>query len=259
MILVFGSKGLLGSTICELDPKDTIGVSRDDMDVCDTESVWRLMRNTKADTVINCVGHVPRSYSANGSWVNSQFPHILHDFCEDLGMRLIHVSTDCVFNTETADRTEDEQPDSRTTYGLQKAAGEINTPQHLVVRTSFIGLPDPPGRGLLAYLKRNANRRINGWRACLWNGLTTYTLGKLLLDFAYDRNMNGFWHIFGETVNKYELLTMANEIYNFGCSINPVLDPISYRTLATVRTKLAFDIPPIYDQIVEMRQRHYYE
>lgn len=253
MILVLGSRGLLGSTICEVEPKDTIGLSRADLDVQDIRTVSKVLDRIQPDAVINCVGHVPRSSSPGGSWVNSEFPKILNTFCEDKDIRLIHVSTDCVFNEKTAERTELDSPDATTLYGMEKAAGEFKSYVNLVIRTSFVGLPDPPGRGLLAFLRRNSGKRINGWRACLWNGVTTHVLANSLLSLCYT-NESGFLHIHSDTVNKYELLNMVNDIYDFNCTIVPVDSPVSYRTLSSIRQRKLLIIPPIYDQLCDMHE-----
>lgn len=256
MILIFGSRGLLGSTICEVEPKDTIGLSRYDLDVQDLKAVNEALMTIQPDAVINCVGHVPKSLSPGGNWVNSEFPKILNTLCEEKDIRLIHVSTDCVFNEETAERTEIDQPDSKTLYGMQKAAGEFNSPTNLVVRTSFVGLPDPPGRGLLAFLQRNAGKRVSGWRACLWNGVTTYVLSNILLSLCYTTD-SGFLHIHSDTVNKYELLNVVNDLYGFNCTIMPVDMPVSYRTLKTIREPKTYIVPPIFEQLCDMREGRY--
>lgn len=253
MILVLGSGGLLGSTICAVEPKDTLGLSKSDLNVLDISAVSEALDTLQPDAVINCVGVVPRSGNLNGAWINSEFPKILNAFCTNKEIRLIHVSTDCVFDDKEAERDEWDIPDSKTMYGMQKAAGEFKSDVNLVVRTSFVGLPDPPGRGLLAFLKRNAGKRINGWRACLWNGVTTYTLANILLGLCYSFD-SGLMHICGNTVNKYELLNMANDIYGFGCVIVPVDTPVSYRTLSTLRFPKPYVVDPIFDQLCNMHE-----
>lgn len=260
MILVFGSHGLLGSAICDLEPKDTVGVSRADLDVYpdshNYDKLLKLMENVRPDAVINCVGIVPRNpRQEHIKFVNSIFPVWLRSACDNVGAKLIQISTDCVFGQNFSNACEDSVPDAEDPYGISKAAGEVVSSPHLTVRTSFVGLPDPPGRGLLAWLKDRAGETINGYREVLWNGLTTFELGRILLDLAY-RDVSGLIHVFGETTTKYELLCAVNYICDFGCTIVPVDYPVSTRTLATCREDVGLcTVPALHHQLLEIHKR----
>jgi len=225
MIVVLGAGGLLGSTICKLHPKDTIGYTRSELDVTNLQDVRRVLEEDKPDAVINCAGIVPNSpRKEDMPYVNGEFPHILEEMCTKLDIRLVHVSTDCVFDGLSGfDRAmtynEHSTPNAREEYGWTKAQGEFIRPPHIVIRTSFVGLPDPKGHGLLAWLRRNRGKSVPGWINVLWNGWTVDQIADTLVDLAYRRRIWGLFHLVGEPISKYTLLQVVNQIYGFECSI----------------------------------------
>ena len=98
----------------------------------DTESLEAALERTSPDVAVNCVGIVKQSDEAGDAArmieVNSLFPHRLARVCEGRGVRLIHVSTDCVFSGRRGGYDESELPDPADLYGRSKLAGEPEGP-----------------------------------------------------------------------------------------------------------------------------------
>ena len=74
---------------------------------------------------------------------------MIHRQGTEKGFKLIHISTDCVFNGKKGSYTEGDTKDGFGIYAQSKALGEVNNGQHLTIRTSMIG-PElkPNGIGL---------------------------------------------------------------------------------------------------------------
>ncbi len=85
---------LLPATVRELA---VVGV-----DVEDSDSLTRLFADVRPEIVINCVGLVKQLAEADDVLaalpINSLLPHRLARLCAPGGVRLIHISTDCVFS-----------------------------------------------------------------------------------------------------------------------------------------------------------------
>src|SRR4030065_518975 len=59
--------------------------------------------------------------------------------CRTSRIRMIHISTDCVFSGRTGNYSEEDPTDAVDLYGKTKALGEVNYPHTVTLRTSIIG------------------------------------------------------------------------------------------------------------------------
>ena len=66
-------------------------------------------------------------------------------------MRLIHISTDCVFSGERGQYDENSITDAKDLYGISKSIGDINVENALTIRTSTIGHELNSKSGLLEW------------------------------------------------------------------------------------------------------------
>ena len=73
-------------------------------------------------------------------------------------MKLIHITTDCVFTGLTGFYTETSTHDSLDIYGKTKSLGEPE--KATVIRTSIIGEELYNKKSLLEWVKTNKNNRI---------------------------------------------------------------------------------------------------
>lgn len=246
MIGVLGYRGLLGSTICRLHRTKVAKLP-----FISRRGLEEVLKARPFDSIINCIGVVPNSTRQHQmSWINGDFPIWLSERCTKYDIRLIHISTDCVFSGKAGAYTEKDKPDASTPYGISKIRGEIIYSPHLVVRTSFVGYPDPGGRGLLAWLVENSGRTVQGYKQAFWNGITVDTLADILVDVAPRHRVWGLRHIFNmsESVTKYELLRMVNRLYDLKCLVLPIDFPVIDRTLSTIND----DVINLYRQLLNV-------
>lgn len=240
MILVTGSKGMLGSWLCSMHPKDTIGCSRADLDITNYHQAHAVLNSIKPDVVINAAGVNKAVHNTDYFSTNAEGPRILATICSEMSIRLIQMSTDCVFKGDRGGYGETDTPDTEEAYGVSKLMGEVIYRPHLTVRTSFVGWPDPAGRGLLAWMKsQSAGSYMPGYDQAIWNGLTVWGLCKYLLELAYSP-IHGVIHLHGQTLSKYHLLQTANEVFDWNYNIYPVQEPVLNRTLRTVRSDVPY-------------------
>lgn len=108
------------------------------LDVCDNTAVQKLVKQLKPQIIIHTVGSNRSTDMAN---VITSGTHHITEAAELAGARLIHISSDVVFNGQDAPYTEDAPQTPIHAYGKAKAAAEIiagKHPDHAVVRTSLI-------------------------------------------------------------------------------------------------------------------------
>lgn len=209
----------------------------------------------QVDALINCVGIIiPHSLKdpVNTLFINSALPHILSSVFKD---KMIHPTTDCVFNGLAGFPYDESSPHSPTDlYGLSKSLGEPK--DCLTLRTSFVG-PEVTGFvSLLEWFKKQSGQTIKGFRQHFWNGITTKEFGKICDKIIENREQypqNSLFHIFSDTLSKYDMLLKFREKYNIDCEIIPDDSTGVNRTLATIRElKPQLQIPSFDEMLKEL-------
>jgi dTDP-4-dehydrorhamnose reductase len=161
-LLVLGSTGLLGQAFvaeARARAQPCCGVARSgsdrDVDLSDAGALAALVLELRPATIVNCVAvtslDVCEADPALAFCVNARIPALLAQLAGELGVRLVHVSTDHFFTGDGASpHVEDAEVKLVNEYARSKYAGErlaLTNPTSLVVRTNIIGLrrwPDRP-------------------------------------------------------------------------------------------------------------------
>lgn len=238
MILVFGD-GLLGRWLCVKHSKDTIGLSHKEIDITDSFSVEQALYAYHPDVVINAAGVVKSATNKSTMVEVNLAPNDIASACDVMGVRLIQVSTDCVFKGDRGNYTENDEPDCTDLYGISKLAGEVTYSPHLTVRTSFVGWPDRSMRGLLADFSVTSKIKYPGYINWLWNGLTVTALADHLVELAYGYQ-TGLMHLYAQTVTKYDVLKTFYDVFElskkgYHAPVPTEADQSINRTLSSVR------------------------
>ena len=165
-----------------------------------SEFVAQFLRQVgDVDRVINAVGvTIPFALRdpAMTFFVNGALPHIL---AERFGEKLIHITTDCVYNGKDSFPYDENSRKSPTDlYGLSKSMGEPAS--CLTIRTSIIGRELDGYTGLLEWFLQQRGRTITGFAEHYWNGITTQQFGK------HDRRCDN------------DRLQVVNSVFVFACA-----------------------------------------
>lgn len=186
-------------------------------------NLQRLLREIgPVDWVINAMG-VTKMVANNDPeatmFLNGAVPHILAAY---FGNRLIHITTDCVFDGQEGAPYDEASPKCPVDlYGLSKAIGEPS--QALVLRTSTVGLELGTKYGLLEWFLSQAGI-VRGFTNHLWNGITTQELGRICRKLATGEVAHpgaGIYHIFAEDITKSDLLAKLRDRYGSTTEIEP--------------------------------------
>lgn len=218
------------------------------LDVTDYQTVEQWLRSTKPDFVINATGLLNDRAAKNireAVYVNSLFPHLLSGWGNQLGFRLIHISTDCVFSGRSGHYTEHSALDGLTVYAKTKALGEVVQPPHLTIRTSIIG-PElkADGIGLFHWFMRQQGD-MKGYRNVYWNGVTTLELAKAI-EWTFTQRLSGLVHLAVQPkISKYDLLVLFREIFERNdLIIHPVNTVPSDKSLINTRQEFSYNPLP---------------
>jgi dTDP-4-dehydrorhamnose reductase len=264
-IIIFGTNGMLGNYCFKYLKQyfETIPLTRNQYDInnLNIDSLTSLLNKlniAKTDIILNCAGIIPQSNNrhilTNEMYykINSIFPILLSNITKEIGCKMIHITTDCIFDGKIGNYNENSIHSETNDYGVSKYLGEFA--DCCIIRTSIIGEELYNKTSLLEWVISNENKEINGYINHLWNGITCLQLSKIIKNIII---ANMYWlgvrHIFSPTiVSKYELVSYINEIYELNIKINKYETNIINKSLDTIYHKL-FNIPNIYDQITEQR------
>ena len=154
-IAILGAGGRLGAALLReyRDKFDVAGFNHTQLDLSDLGAVREKLRNTSFDVLINAAGFTKvdlcETQPDRAFLINAEAPRVVAEICDEKNARLIHFSTDYVFNGAKCEPyTEEDQANPISIYGESKLAGENNVlaakSQNLVVRVSWVFGPDRP-------------------------------------------------------------------------------------------------------------------
>lgn len=263
-ILVIGIRGMAGHVIYNYLKKtgqfNIFGVARNitetereiSLDVSDTKKLIDIIKVNNFDYVVNCIGILNRDAEDNPSkaiWFNSYFPHFLEQTTKASRTKVIHISTDCVFNGRKGNYAETDVKDGFGFYAQSKALGELENNKDLTIRTSIIG-PELNKNGIgLFHWFMNQTGEINGYTSAVWSGVTTLQLAKAIA-FVAERPISGLVHLTnGEPINKHDLLSLFKEIWNTDVKINAYEGKVIDKSLQK-SSRFDYTIPS-YNEMLE--------
>lgn len=244
-VLILGANGMLGSAMTqafrETGSFSVWGTIRssaarkglqleedqliDGVEAGDVDSLLMAMAQAKPTLVINCIGLINKIAYAEDPLraipVNSILPHRLAHLCAAAGARLVHFSTDCVFSGKKGNYRESDIPDATDVYGRTKLLGEVDYPNAITLRTSFIGHELGRHASLVDwFLSRQDECR--GFTRAIFSGLPAITLARLVRDIvAPNTELRGLHHLSADPISKHDLLTLVAEVYEKQISIIP--------------------------------------
>ncbi|MBV5340878.1 MAG: SDR family oxidoreductase [Deltaproteobacteria bacterium] len=265
-ILVLGASGMLGHTLFsqlflsdrydvratarkaetlahyfrpEMLQKIAGGVDADNFD-----SIVKVLGYFKPGCVINCIGII-KQLSASAEHipalsVNSLFPHRLAMLCKAVGARLIHISSDCVFDGMKGNYVETDASNASDLYGRTKFLGEVESYLHCVtLRTSIIGHELGTRFGLVEWFLSQTTE-VNGFTRATFSGFPTIVLADIIINHVIpNMNLHGLYHISSDPICKSDLLAMIARQYCVPTRIVPCDDFIVDRSLNSQRFRQA--------------------
>jgi dTDP-4-dehydrorhamnose reductase len=284
-VLILGGTGMLGHALLKyLSSKPTLDVYatartssgldqwfapdivkkiRVDVDADNFDSIIRAFASVQPDLVINCIGLIKQQSIANDPLsaitVNAQLPHRISLVCRTAGARLIHISTDCVFNGSKGKYTEADPSDAIDLYGRSKFLGEVAYPPHCItLRTSIIGHELKGRLGLIEWFLSQEGT-VRGFTRAIYSGFPTLELARIIADYVIpDEKLTGVYHVSSDPISKYDLLKLVAVRYQKKIDIEPYEEFFMERSLdSTVFRRLTGYQPPSWPELIDLMYKDY--
>jgi len=253
MVLITGANGLLGQKICrhfsssykvitlDLHPQNFIdlpNLSYQSLDLTDPEKLKSLIElyhpaviiNTAAYTDVDgCETHKTQAWAVNVEGVKN-----LVSICQAYEIKLVHLSTDYIFDGENGPYSEDDPPHPTSFYGETKLESEKMIKKgnidFLIVRTNVLyGFGKNVKKNFLLWLleKLSAGEKINIVTDQFNNPTLADNLSLCILEMV-EKNLSGIYHIGGaEYISRYDFALKVADKFNFDKTlISPTLTEI---------------------------------
>jgi dTDP-4-dehydrorhamnose reductase len=264
-VLVLGSTGMIGhqvfnylkcNSVFELYNVSFRNKLQNDsilLDARSEETFVKYIESISPNYIINCIGVLINASNRdpeNAIFLNSYLPHRLSRLASDINVKLIHISTDCVFSGEKGTPyCETDEKDGKGVYAKTKGIGEVITDSHLTLRTSVVGPELKKDGEELFHWFMNQSGSISGYTKAIWSGVTTLELAKAV-EWSINENITGLYHITNNSsISKYALL----ELFKIHTKKNIVIAPFDSRAMdkSYVDTiKLINYEIPTYDKMI---------
>ncbi len=248
-ILVTGANGQLGRELRNILDSDLFfsDISQEEyadthvLDISDKRLVEAFIKEKQITHIINCAAYtqvdnaekeVDKAFLINSASVKN-----LAELSNRYNIRLIHISTDFVFDgKKNTPYVEDDVPDPISVYGRSKLEGEIHIQnictEYVIIRTSW----------LYSIYKNNFVKTImkyakeKGYIRVVYDQLGTPThardLAKIIVNVLSYDSIRGIYHFSNEgAVSWYDFAKAIIDISGLPCSIEPILTR-DYPTLA---------------------------
>lgn len=268
-IAILGSTGMAGHVISlylEERGFDVFRMSRSEkkteksssIDACNILGLSEWLDSISPDIIINCIGLLQKDceeHTEKAILLNAYLPKFLERKYIDTKVRLIHLSTDCVFSGARGKYRENDFKDGDTIYDRTKALGEINNFKDLTFRMSIIGPDiDINGTGLFNWFMKQKGG-INGYGKAIWSGITTIELARGIVS-AIEQNLSGLYQLVPkEPIDKYNLLLLIQNTFQKNdvevvYSENILID----KSQICTRTDFSFEVNDYPSQIINMKE-----
>ncbi len=226
------------------------------LDAGDPDQVITLIRELRPSVVINCIGIIKQLPAASDAVIsvriNALFPHVVARACRDAGIRMIHISTDCVFDGKKGAYEEDDAPAPDDLYGRTKLIGEVDYPGCVTLRTSIIGHELGSRYGLVEWFLGESGP-VKGFRKAIYTGFPTIEFARIIHRYVIPApDLSGLFHVSSEPISKFDLLKLVAKKYGRSADIE-AYDGISLdRSLRSdrFRTKTGYS-PPAWPELID--------
>ncbi len=242
VILVTGSKGQLGNELQQLAglyPQFRFHFTDvEELSITDEAAVQSEFEKWKPAFCINCAAYTAVDKAEENieicRLINATAVGYLAKACEQYGTKLVHISTDYVFDgTKNTAYTENDIPNPQSAYGITKLEGEeqaiSNNPTALVIRTSWVY--SSFGNNFVKTMMRLMNERESLNVVSDQVGSPTYAkdLAAAILQIIANCQLptaiwhSGIYHFSNEAeIRWFDFATSIKEMIGSNCVVIPI-------------------------------------
>ena len=177
------------------------------------KEISQLFRENHFETLINCIALADiekcESDPESARWLNHELPSLLAKHSTKNQVRMCHISTDAVFNSEIPFASEGDPKTPKSVYAITKLDGENSVLEaaedSCIFRVNFFGA-SPIRAGLLEFFYQNLelDKEVLGYKDVYFTPLYAQDAVRILKSIS-ESGHSGVFHVVGtERLSKYE-------------------------------------------------------
>lgn len=286
-LFITGISGLLGLNLaqqaqghssvsgCYLShPVDIKGVQAFPLDLTDYSKAKEALTSINPDLIVHTVGltDVDRCESDRplAQALNVETTRNVAKIAFSMGCRLVHISTDQLFDGASRWYTEGDIPNPINNYGSTKWEAEIAAmeacPEALVIRTNFYGWGSPIRTSFSDWICRSLDdqKELTMFHDVFFTPILVNDLADVIFDLAATEASGIFNVSGGERISKYDFaLRLADTLGYSSSRIRPIsVDEFSFKArrpkemsleCAKAETHLGISMPNTQDSLTHLR------
>lgn len=241
IILITGSEGQLGSEIRKASEAypgyQFLFIDKGNVDLTDESEFRKYASNYKISYLINCAAFTAVDLAEKdieiATRVNEFVPKMLAGYCKENGIRMMHVSTDYVFDGNgNRPIDESDSPNPLSVYGLTKLNGEKSITEILnnayIIRTAWVY--SVYGKNFVKTMLTLGKQRseLNVVFDQVGSPTSAADLASVLLTIIqrieHGIDVPGIYHYTNEgVVSWYDFAVQIMKLSGLNCRINPIL------------------------------------
>jgi dTDP-4-dehydrorhamnose reductase len=241
-IVVTGAGGQLGMELRELSASypqyNFIFLTHHELAIEDAHAVNLFFKTNQPKYCVNCAAYTAvdkaESEKEQAFLINASAAGLLAAACKTYGTRLIHISTDYVFDaTGSVPYKEDAATNPQSVYGASKLEGEKlalqNDPGSIIIRTSWVY--SSYGKNFVKTMLKLMNEKDEVNVVNDQYGSPTYAADLAQTTVAIIANCQlpiancipGIYHYCNEgTISWYDFALAIKELAGLSCAIHPI-------------------------------------
>lgn len=192
-----------------------------------------LIETHKPDAVLHCAAMANvdacEAEPDQARLVNAELPGRLAGACAKRGVRMLHISTDAIFDGQKGNYQEGDTPNPLSVYASTKLDGEkavlTSNPDALIARVNFYGWSAAGNRSLAENFVNNlaAGKTMMGFTDIVFSPMNILDLSEILVEVT-PLDLKGIYHMVGpQAMSKYQFGVEIAELFGFETAlINPV-------------------------------------
>lgn len=221
------------------------------VNAADFQTLEKNLAAVRPDYIVNCIGIIKQRETASAYIpcieLNALLPHKLAAFAQQWGGRVIHFSTDCVFDGHRGGYTEKDFSNAEDLYGKSKFLGEVQGDNALTLRTSIIGRELTSHKSLLDWVLSQNGKTVKGFKNVIYSGVTTNQIAEVVaMIIGHFPTLSGLYQVVADPIPKYDLLGLIRDAFKLDLEIFPETETVSDRSMKgdKLRAATGYVSPP---------------
>lgn len=193
------------------------------LDISNLNSIQEVVEKFKPKIIINCAANTNvdliESDPDAGYLINSFGPKNLAIICHKNKIKLIHISTDSIFDGKEEFYLEEDIPNPINVYSKSKLLGEKliveNLSDYIIIRTNFFGFHED-GFFLLNSVLKNLHEKkeFNGFDDVFFNPMEISNLNEAIIELCHQDFIGIINLTSDKIISKYQFALNVARIFN---------------------------------------------